>query len=72
MKSVSLFQKLLQLSLDDLHKKLNQARRDLCGLRLSVATARVKDTSQYKVLRKHIACIMTAIRAKEIATSVVK
>ena len=65
MKDISLFQKLQQLSIEDLRSQLEGTRRDLFGLRLNAATSQVKDFSQYKKLRKHIARIMTAIRAKE-------
>jgi|GEM_PF-908690 len=70
MKNISLFQKLQQLSIEDLRNKLEGTRRDLFGLRLSAKTSQVKDYSQYKKLRKHVACIMTAIRAKEKSISV--
>jgi len=70
MKNISLFQKLQQSSIEDLRSKLNSARRDLCGLRLSVATSQVKDSSQYKKLRQDIARIMTAIRTKELSMPV--
>ena len=70
MKDISLFQKLQQSSVEDLRSKLDSARRDLCGLRITVATSQVKDSSQYKKLRRHIARIMTAIRTKEVSMSV--
>lgn len=72
MKDISLFQKLQQLSIEDLRGKLEGTRRDLFGLRLNAATSQVKDCSQYKKLRRHIARIMTAMRSKEESVSVGK
>jgi large subunit ribosomal protein L29 len=65
MKEMSLSQKLQQLSVEDLQNRLEGTRRDLFGLRLNAATSQLKDYSQYKKLRRDIARIMTAIRAKE-------
>lgn len=65
MKEMSLFQKLQQLSAEDLENRLDATRRDLFGLRVNAATSPVKDSSQYKKLRKDIARMLTAIRAKE-------
>ncbi len=70
MKDISLFQKLQQLSTEDLQSKLESTRKDLFGLRLNAATSPVKDCSQYKKLRKDVARILTAIRAKELASDV--
>jgi len=64
MKELSLSQRLQQLSIEDLNTRVESMRRDLFGLRVNAATTKVKDFSQYKKLRKHIARIMTAIRAK--------
>lgn len=65
MKEMSLSQKLQQLSVEDLQNRLEGTRRDLFGLRLNAATSQLKDYSQYKKLRRDIARIMTAIRAKK-------
>ncbi len=69
MENISLFQKLTQSSMDDLRVKLEATRRDLCGLRINATTSQVKDCSQYKKLRKHIARILTAIRAREMSVA---
>ena len=69
MKDISLFQKLQQLSVESLCNRLESARRDLFGLRVNATTSQVKDSSQYKKLRKDIARIMTAIRSKEQSVS---
>jgi large subunit ribosomal protein L29 len=69
MKDISLFQKLQQLSVESLRNRLESARRDLFGLRVNATTSQVKDSSQYKKLRKDIARIMTAMRSKEQSVS---
>lgn len=58
-------QKVQQLSAEELQKKLDSTRQDLFGLHVNSATTQVKDTSQYKKLRKQIARILTAKRLKE-------
>jgi large subunit ribosomal protein L29 len=72
MKNISLFQKLQQLSIEDLRSRLESARKDLFGLRVNAVASPVKDCSQYKKLRRDIARIMTAMRAKENPMSVMK
>lgn len=71
MKNISLFQKLQQLSMEDLRSRLESARKDLFGLRVNTVATPVKDFSQYKKLRKDIARILTAMRAREDKMSVV-
>jgi ribosomal protein L29 len=65
MKQMGFTQKVQQLSAEELQKKLDSTRQDLFGLRVNAATTQVKDTSQYKKLRKQIARILTAKRLKE-------
>ena len=55
MKVVEIKNELQQLSIDDLVAKVDVLRRELFSLRLNSATAHVKDYSQFKKLRKHIA-----------------
>ena len=69
MKDISLFQKLQQMSVEDLQSRLESTRKDLFGLRLNATTSTENDCSQYKKLRKDIARILTAIRAKELASA---
>jgi ribosomal protein L29 len=57
-------QKIQQLSVEDLQKKLNSTRQDLFGLRINSASTQVKDYSQYKKLRKQAARILTVIQSK--------
>jgi large subunit ribosomal protein L29 len=65
MKQIGFMQKIQQLSAEELQKKLDSTRQDLFGLRINSATTQVKDSSQYKKLRKQIARILTAMQSKE-------
>jgi len=65
MKITKFKEELRQLNLDKLHEKLDGIRKELFGVRLNSATAHIKDYSQFKVLRKQIARILTTIRLKE-------
>ncbi len=65
MKITKFKEEILQLNLDKLHEKLDGLRKELFGVRLNSATAHIKDYSQFKVLRKQIARILTTIRLKE-------
>lgn len=65
MKQMGLMQKLQQLSAEDLEKRLESTRKDLFGLRVNAASTQVKDSSQYKKLRKQTARILTAMQAKK-------
>ena len=62
---IEFMQRIQQLSAEELQKKLDDTRKDLFGLHVNAATAQVKDTSQYKKLRKQIARILTAQQLKE-------
>jgi ribosomal protein L29 len=64
MKQMGLMQRLQQLSVEDMQKRLESARKDLLGLRLSAASAPIKDYSQYKKLRKQAARLLTALQLK--------
>jgi ribosomal protein L29 len=65
MKQIGFMQKLQQLSVEDLQKKLEGTRQDLFGLHVNAASTQVKDCSQYKKLRKQAARILTAMQAKK-------
>ena len=64
MEKTKFSQKLQDVSVEVLNARLEGTRRDLFGFRLNAAISPVKDVSQYKKLRKQIARMMTAIRAK--------
>ncbi len=65
MKITKLKEELRHLNFDQLHEKLNGVRKELFGVRLNSATAHIKDYSQFRVLRKQIARILTTIRLKQ-------
>jgi ribosomal protein L29 len=67
MEQMKLMQKLQQLSVEDLQKRLDSTRQDLFGLRINTASTQVKDYSQYKKLRKQTARILTAMQIKQAA-----
>ena len=62
-------QRMQQLSLEDLHKRLDSTRQDLFGLRVNSASTPVKDYSQYKKLRRQIARLLTVIKLKAIESA---
>ena len=64
MEQMGFMQKIQQLSLEDLQKKLDSTRQDLFGLRVNSASTQVKDYSQYKKLRQQAARILTVMRSK--------
>jgi ribosomal protein L29 len=68
MKQMGFMQKVQQLSVEELQKKLDSTRQDLFGLRINTATTQVKDFSQYKKLRKQAARLLTAIQLKDTAS----
>jgi large subunit ribosomal protein L29 len=69
MEQMGFMQRIQQLSVEDLQKRLDSTRQDLFGLRVNSASTQVKDYSQYKKLRKQVARILTVMRSKT-ATSV--
>ena len=71
MKQMGFMQRIQQLSVEDLQKRLESTRQDLLGLRINAVNAPVKDYSQYKKLRRQAARILTALQARkrESATS---
>lgn len=66
MKQMGFMQRVQQLSVEELQKKLDSTRQDLFGLRINAVTTPVKDYSQYKKLRKQAARLLTAIQVKKI------
>lgn len=65
-------QKIQQLSVEDLQKKLDSTRQNLFGLRINSASTQVKDYSQYKKLRKQAARILTVMQSKAVGSMVSK
>ncbi len=55
---------LKKINESELIKEIDVLRREYFKLRLNVATAHIKDYSQFKKLRKNIAQAMTYLRQK--------
>jgi len=58
---------MLEKDLGSLHEEINACRKELFNLRLSALVGQLKDTSQFKKLRKKIARARTAITMKQSA-----
>ncbi len=52
-------------TIEELHSKVQELRHKLLNLKLSVSTGHVKDNSQFKKTKKHIARVLTLIKQKE-------
>ncbi|MEI7511665.1 MAG: 50S ribosomal protein L29 [Candidatus Peregrinibacteria bacterium] len=61
------FSQLLALSIRDLEKKLDEARRELVKIRMGIAVGQQKDTSKYPKQRKLIAQLLTALHSKKLS-----
>ena len=57
-------EELRNASIEDLAKRVHEARRDLFALRLNSRAAHVKDYSQFKKLRGRVARTLTILRQK--------
>ena len=64
MKTGKLKEELKQDSVQALASKLDVARRELFRLKINVATAHVKDYSQFRKGRRNIARLLTYLRQK--------
>ena len=64
MKTGKLKEELKQDSVQALAAKVDAARRELFRLKINVATAHVKDYSQFKKGRRNIARLLTYLRQK--------
>jgi large subunit ribosomal protein L29 len=61
--------KLHELSLDELHRNLNDARQELMNLRFQQATGELTDFTRLRHTRRQIARLMTLLHERE-ATAV--
>jgi len=59
--------KTVEVDIRSLHEEVNAYRKELFNLRLNALVGQVKDTSQFKKLRKKIAQAKTAITMKQSA-----
>lgn len=53
------------LTAEQLVERVDSLRRDLFSLKLSARTSHVKDVSQFRKLRKDIACALTVLHQKK-------
>ena len=58
-------QKLRELSLDALHKQLNDAREELMNLRFRQATGELTDFTRLSLTRRQVARLMTIVDQRE-------
>jgi len=58
-------QKLRELSLDELHKQLNDAREELMNLRFRQATGELTDFTRLSLTRRQVARLMTIVDQRE-------
>lgn len=52
-------EELRTLTIEELNQKIDEMRRELFSLKLNTATSHVKNFSQFKKLRRGIACGLT-------------
>lgn len=64
MKSAKIKEELKDLTNEQLIEKLDFFRKEHFTLKLNAANARVKDFSQFKLLRKNIARVLTYLRQR--------
>ena len=57
--------KLHELSLDELHRNLNDARQELMNLRFQQATGELTDFTRLRQTRRQIARLMTLLHERE-------
>lgn len=57
---------LKKLNADQLKEKVESYRRELFSLKLTAATAHVKDYSQFNKLRKNLARVLTYMHQKSL------
>jgi large subunit ribosomal protein L29 len=57
--------KLMEKDLAALHNEIQACRKEIFNVRLSALVGQMKDTSQFKKIRKQIARLKTAITIKE-------
>ena len=58
-----------ELSVDELDKKIDEAREELFNLRFQMATSQLDNTARVTTVKRDIARIQTEMRAREIAAA---
>lgn len=56
---------LKDLNQQELNTKIDELRRECFTLKLNAATAHIKDYSQFKKLKRNIACALTYLNKKK-------
>ena len=57
--------KIRELSSDELHKQLNDARHELMNLRFQLATGELTDFTRLRVTRRQISRLMTILHERD-------
>lgn len=57
--------KLREISIDELHKQLNDAREELMNLRFRQATGELTDFTRLRLTRRQVARLMTILDQRE-------
>jgi large subunit ribosomal protein L29 len=60
---------LRDLSLEELHKRLEEEQQNLANLRFQLATSQLESPIKVRLVRRDIARIMTVLREKELTTA---
>lgn len=55
----------LNLSVEDINKKIEELKKESLELRVSLATGNLEDTSRIKSVKKNIAILKTALNQKK-------
>lgn len=69
MKVTNFNNELKQMSLQQLHEKLEELRGQLFGIKLKTKTAHVKNNAEFKLLRGNIARVLTFMRDKKLESA---
>ncbi len=54
-----------ELTVDEIHERLDDAREELMKLRFQTATGELTDTNRLRITRRQIARLMTVLHEKE-------
>lgn len=58
---------LRQLTVQELHQRLDEAKAELFNLRFQMESARLEDFSQIQLARRDVARILTVLRERQLA-----
>lgn len=60
---------LRELSTEEIHERLDEAREELMNLRFQQSTGELVDTSRIRIVRRDIARMLTVLRERELAAA---